>query len=78
MIISALDTIIAKNTSYTISYTPVNPHPIGTTITIEIPEEITVGNSNCSTTTLNTNLNCLKSGNTIEVQDAFTNIIQSP
>lgn len=37
LIISALNSDIAETTEYTITYTPINPHPIGATIEVTVP-----------------------------------------
>ena len=53
-------TLIGTATSYTITYIPINIHPIGTTLTITVPSSFVIGTITCSSSVLSitcTNVN---------------------
>ena len=71
IVISADNSKIAATTSYTISYLPVSPYPIGTIIFVVIPSEFLLGTLTCTPITVSSSLNLLTNGNTITIKEGF-------
>lgn len=64
---------IAEETAYIIRYTPINTHPEGTELEIDVPSGFTLGTVTCtSELTLDAAMTCTKIDKKIIVQGAFT------
>ena len=64
---------IAEETAYIIRYTPINPHPEGTELEIDVPSGFTLGTIACtSELTLDAALTCTKIDKKIMVSGGFT------
>mmetsp|Transcript_7619 Transcript_7619/g.992 ORF Transcript_7619/g.992 Transcript_7619/m.992 type:complete len:100 (+) Transcript_7619:381-680(+) len=77
MVISPNPSLISETAEYTISYTPVNVHPIGSSIQVTVPSELTLSSPSCSTTVLDPAINCLVAGNVINVTNAFSSALDN-
>lgn len=69
--IIASDSKIGVTTDYTISYTPSNTHPVGSSITVNIPTEFSVGTLSCTAVTLGSSFSCLSNGKQIITSGGF-------
>ncbi|CAG9313220.1 unnamed protein product [Blepharisma stoltei] len=90
--ITAANNEIGMKTNYTISYFPVNLHPSGSSLTINIPPEFSLGNVGCIPITLGYKFNCSISlfsittingfdssyNSSAKISFAITNIVNPP
>ncbi|CAG9329240.1 unnamed protein product [Blepharisma stoltei] len=71
IVISAADSRIGVTTNYTISYTPLNVHPSGTTILLTIPAEFSAGSISCLPITLSSSFTCVVASKVIITTGGF-------